>query len=76
MPATGRRAAFIRPGDSAAPCIDIAPGLARRRWLTMAASVLVAAGIAGGLWLAAPGASLAADVVSHMAEEPRLAQHR
>ncbi len=26
--------------------------------------------VAGGLWLAAPGPSLAADVVTHMAEEP------
>jgi hypothetical protein len=41
-----------------------------RRWLAAAASVVLAAVVAGSLWLAAPGPSLAADVVSHMAEEP------
>ena len=41
-----------------------------RRWLAAAASVLLAAVVAGSLWLVAPGPSLAADVVSHMAEEP------
>jgi hypothetical protein len=43
---------------------------ARRGWLAMAASAVFAAVLGGSLWLAAPGASLAADVVSHMAEEP------
>jgi ferric-dicitrate binding protein FerR (iron transport regulator) len=42
----------------------------RRRWLAAAASLLLACVVAGSLWLAAPGASLAADVVSHMAGEP------
>jgi hypothetical protein len=42
----------------------------RRGWLAMAASVLLAAGVAGGLWLSVPGRSLAADVVTHMAGEP------
>jgi hypothetical protein len=42
-----------------------------RGWLAMAASVLVGLIIAGGLWLAAPHASLAADVVAHMAGEPQ-----
>ena len=42
----------------------------RRGWLAIAASVLLAAVVAGGLWLAAPGRSLAADVVTHMAGEP------
>jgi hypothetical protein len=41
----------------------------RRGWLAIAASVLVAV-VAGSLWLAVPGPSLAADVVTHMAEEP------
>jgi hypothetical protein len=41
-----------------------------RGWLAMAASVLVALAVAGGLWLAAPHSSLAADVVAHMAGEP------
>src|SRR6202035_2344180 len=37
----------------------------RRGWLAMAASVLMALVVAGGLWLSAPGPSLAADVVTH-----------
>jgi len=41
-----------------------------RRWLAAAASVLLGTAIAVSLWLAAPGRSLAADVVQHMAEEP------
>ena len=42
-----------------------------RGWLAMAASALIAAVAAGGLWLAAPRSTLAADVVTHMAEEPQ-----
>jgi hypothetical protein len=41
-----------------------------RRWLAAAASVLLGTAVAVSLWLAAPGRSLAADVVGHMAEEP------
>jgi len=43
----------------------------RRGWLAMAASVLILVAVAGGLWLAEPHASLAADVVAHMAGEPQ-----
>jgi hypothetical protein len=46
------------------------PAAHRRGWLAMAASVLLAVVVAGGLWLSAPGPSLAADVVAHMREEP------
>ena len=42
----------------------------RKSWLAMAASVVMAVVVAGGLWLASPPASLAADVVAHMAGEP------
>jgi Protein of unknown function (DUF3379) len=42
----------------------------RRGWWAMAASVLLAIGVAGALWLSVPGPSLAADVVTHMAGEP------
>ncbi len=42
----------------------------RRSWLAMAASVLLALVVAGALWLASPGPSLAADVVTHMGGEP------
>jgi uncharacterized protein DUF3379 len=41
-----------------------------RRWLAIAASVLLAAAIAGGIWLTLPQRSLAAAVVAHMAGEP------
>ena len=41
-----------------------------RRWLAVAASVLLAAAIAGGVWLTLPQRSLAAAVVAHMAGEP------
>jgi hypothetical protein len=43
----------------------------RKGWLAMAASLLMALVVAGGLWLSAPGPSLAADVVTHMREEPQ-----
>jgi uncharacterized protein DUF3379 len=46
-----------------------AVGLAKgRRWLALAASIAMAF-VAAGIWLT-PRSSLAADVVSHMAEEP------
>jgi Protein of unknown function (DUF3379) len=41
-----------------------------RRWLAAAASVLLGTAVAVSLWVAAPGRSLAADVVKHMAGEP------
>jgi hypothetical protein len=56
-----------------APPLLRAPGYRpgyRKGWLAMAASVLLAVAVAGGLWLAAPNPSLAADVVTHMAGEP------
>jgi hypothetical protein len=40
------------------------------RWLALAASVVLGAVVATGVWLALPGQSLAADVVAHMAGEP------
>lgn len=44
--------------------------LYRRSWFAMAASLLLAVVVAGALWLASPGSSLAADVVTHMGGEP------
>jgi len=71
------RALKVDPGaDSSTPRGGVVTPLRPRRrpvargWLAMAASVLVGLIIAGGLWLAAPHASLAADVVAHMAGEP------
>jgi Protein of unknown function (DUF3379) len=43
----------------------------RKGWLAMAASVVLAVVVAGGLWLSVPRSSLAADVVTHMAGEPQ-----
>jgi hypothetical protein len=43
---------------------------ARRRWLAMAASLVLAMLVGGTLWLSIPGRSLAADVVTHMQGEP------
>lgn len=42
----------------------------RKGWWATAASVLLAAVVAGALWLSIPGPSVAADVVTHMAGEP------
>ncbi len=44
--------------------------LAPRRWMAIAASVLLGALIVGGVWLSVPQSSLAAAVVAHMAGEP------
>jgi len=41
------------------------------RWMAMAASVLLGVVVAAGIWAVLPGASLAADVVAHMREEPQ-----
>lgn len=53
---------FARKRGNAAP--------AQRRWMAIAASVLLGAAIVGGVWLALPQSSLAAAVVAHMAGEP------
>ena len=45
-----------------------APG--PRRWMAMAASLLLALVISAGVWLTLPQRGLAADVVAHMAGEP------
>jgi hypothetical protein len=60
----------VTPLRSSKPLRDAQPRRVPRRWLAAAASVLLAVVVAGSLWLGAPGPSLAADVVSHMAGEP------
>jgi hypothetical protein len=47
-----------------------APVSPPRRWMAIAASVLLGVSIAAGIWLTLPQKSLAADVVAHMAGEP------
>ena len=66
-PESGHVIPFRRKSPRAAA--DRAPY--RKGWLAMAASVLLALVVAGGLWLSAPAPSLAADVVTHMAGEPQ-----
>jgi hypothetical protein len=73
----------VRPTDPSAADDNVVPLRAkssravlrsptyRKGWLAMAASVLMAFVVAGGLWVSAPGPSLAADVVTHMSEEPQ-----
>ncbi|HEY2465096.1 MAG TPA: DUF3379 family protein [Steroidobacteraceae bacterium] len=62
----------IPPGADVLPFArkrgDAAP--AARRWMAIAASVLLGAAIVGGVWLALPQSSLAGAVVAHMAGEP------
>jgi hypothetical protein len=53
---------FARKGGSAAT--------PPRRWMALAASVLLGAAIVGGVWLSLPQPGLAAAVVAHMAGEP------
>jgi len=60
-------------GSSAGAVVQPTSRPRARRWcrgLAVAASVLVAVVMAGGLWLGSAGRTLAADVVDHMAEEP------
>jgi hypothetical protein len=63
------RPAFYRPGlgrtGSPRPALD------RRGWLAVALGLLLAVGVASVLWLAIPGPSLAADLVTHMGGEPQ-----
>jgi len=47
-----------------------APLSQSRRWLALAASVLISPVVVSGFWLAAPRSTLAAEVVAHMAGEP------
>jgi hypothetical protein len=47
------------------------PAVKTRRWMALAASVLLGAVVAGGIWLALPQRTLAAAVVAHMAGEPQ-----
>jgi len=58
--------ADVLPFARARPHAPSAP----RRWLALAASVLLGAAIVGGVWLSLPQPSLAAAVVAHMAGEP------
>jgi hypothetical protein len=61
---------IVTPLRAARPRGERAWDPPHRRWLAAAASVLLGTAVAVSLWLAAPGRSLAADVVKHMAGEP------
>ncbi len=70
VPAAGGR---LDPGRRVVPLrrAGSPPWVRRGGWMAMAASVLFAAVVAGGLWIAVPSETLARDVVEHMAEEPQ-----
>jgi hypothetical protein len=71
----GRALHVAVPAHNEVPLRAKAPRAAVRApnrggWLAMAASVLMAVVVGGFLWVAGPGPSLAADVVTHMGGEP------
>jgi hypothetical protein len=63
-------AAEVVPLRRSAAHGGVQPSTIRSRWFAVAATFAVAAATAGLLWIAVPRASLAGDVVSHMAGEP------
>ena len=69
LPTTKLDSVYPRRADS--PPTAPGPRAYRRGWLAMAASVLLALVVAGGLWVIIPDRSLAAAVVTHMAGEPQ-----
>lgn len=66
--ARSERVVPLRPHS---PLSTLGRGPYRRGWLAMAASVLLALVVAGGLWLSVPDRSFAAAVVTHMGGEPQ-----
>ena len=56
--------------SASAPKVVAFPLLDRRRWMALAASIAGGVMIGTLLWVSAPKASLAEDVVRHMAHEP------
>jgi hypothetical protein len=47
------------------------PAWVRPRWLGLAASLLLAVGVAAGIWVTLPKDSLAGEVVEHILHEPK-----
>ena len=68
-----QRALRVAVADAVVPLRPRAPRrtLGFRKGWAMAAGMVVAVVVAGGLWLGVPRSSLAADVVTHMQEEPQ-----
>ena len=58
------------PDGVAAPRVLTFPAVARRRWIALAASIAGGVAIGALLWIGGPRASLADDVVRHLAHEP------
>ena len=58
------------PDGVAAPRVLAFPAVARRRWIALAASVAGGVAIGALLWVGGSRASLADDVVRHLAHEP------
>ena len=58
------------PTGTARPHPVVAQRWPRPNWMAVAASLVMAVGVGAVLWLAGPRASLAADVVAHVIDEP------
>jgi Protein of unknown function (DUF3379) len=58
------------PSGPARPHPVAVPRWPTPTWMAVAASLIMAVGVAAVLWLAVPRASLAADVVAHVVDEP------
>ena len=58
------------PDAVAAPRVLAFPAVARRRWIALAASIAGGVAIGTLMWVGGPRASLADDVVRHLAHEP------
>lgn len=58
------------PDGIAAPRVLAFPAVARRRWIALAASIAGGVAIVALLWVGGPRATLADDVVRHLAHEP------
>ena len=60
----------VRGAAAASPNVVAFPSIDRRRWMALAASIVGGVMIGSLLWVSAPRASLAEDVVKHMGHEP------
>jgi hypothetical protein len=59
-----------RNAAAATPNVVAFPRIERRRWMALAASIAGGVLVGSLLWVSGPRASLAEDVVRHMAHEP------
>ena len=57
-------------GEAARPGLARVPGLDRRRWMALAASIVAGVLVGTLLWVGGPRNSLAEDVLKHLSHEP------